>query len=100
MTMRMRYAMAALATASLWTLGCAAEARSPEPIPVDRVQCARCGMLVSSEAGGGEILSPSAETRFYDDIGCLAADWSAHRAGARAFIVLDGGRWTEAESAS
>jgi hypothetical protein len=57
-------------------------------------------MLISSEAGAGEILSPSDDTRFYDDIGCLAADWDAYRAGARAFVRLSGGRWEDARTAS
>ena len=86
--------------ASFGMAGCAAEAPSPEPIPVDRVTCARCGMLISSEAGAGEILSASEGTRFYDDIGCLAADWQAHEGGARAFVRLAGRRWEDARTAS
>jgi nitrous oxide reductase accessory protein NosL len=86
--------------ASLPAIGCATEARSPEPVPIDRVECARCRMLISSESGSGEIVSPSEETRFYDDIGCLAADWPSHRKGARAFVRLGDGAWTEAQTAS
>ncbi|HJZ74315.1 MAG TPA: hypothetical protein VKE51_21405 [Vicinamibacterales bacterium] len=55
---------------------------------------------MSSDAGGGEILSSSEDTRFYDDVACLAADWPAHRAGARAFLRLPGGRWQDALAAS
>jgi len=86
--------------ASLWTIGCAAEARSPEPIPIDRVECSRCRMLISSDAGCGEILSAAADTRFYDDVGCLAADWTTHGAGARAFLRLPDGRWQDAQTAA
>ena len=32
-------------------------------------------MLISSERGTGEIVSPTDDTRFYDDVACLAADW-------------------------
>jgi hypothetical protein len=81
-------------------IGCAAQARSPEPVPVDRVECARCRMLISSDSGGGEIVSSSDETRFYDDIGCLAADWTAHHENARAYVRVGTGRWSEAQAAS
>jgi len=84
---------------SALTAGCTAQARSPEPVPVDRVECARCRMLISSDANGGQIVSSRDETRFYDDIGCLAADW-AHHADADAFVRVAGGRWSEARSAS
>jgi nitrous oxide reductase accessory protein NosL len=57
-------------------------------------------MLISNETGGGEIVSPSDETRFYDDIGCLAADWTSHREGARAFVRVSGGAWADALTAS
>ena len=98
--MTLRHAKAAIVMASsLWTIGCAAEARSPEPIPIDRVECARCRMLISSAAGSGEILSLD-DTRFYDDVGCLAADWAAHGSGARAFLRLPDGRWQDAQTAS
>jgi len=55
-------------------------------------------MLISSDAGGGEIVSPSDDVRFYDDIACLAADWTARQTGAHAFVRLPGGRWADAES--
>lgn len=77
-----------------------AQARTPEPVPLDRVECARCRMLISSDAGGGEIVSSSEETRFYDDLACLAADWASHRTGARAFVRVANGQWREAADAS
>lgn len=57
-------------------------------------------MLISSESGSGQILSSSEDTRFYDDIGCLAADWTAHRGDARAFVRTSGGGWADAQGAS
>lgn len=57
-------------------------------------------MLISSDTGGGEIVSSSEETKFYDDIGCLAADWRAHHDGDRAFVRIGGGHWSEAQAAS
>jgi hypothetical protein len=57
-------------------------------------------MLISTESGGGEIVSATEETRFYDDIGCLAADWVAHHGEARAFVRVAGGTWSDAQAAS
>ena len=57
-------------------------------------------MLISSESGGGEIVSATEDTRFYDDVGCLAADWAARHGEARAFVRIAGGTWTDAHAAS
>jgi hypothetical protein len=57
-------------------------------------------MLISTESGGGEIVSATEDTRFYDDVGCLAADWAAHHGEARAFVRVAGGRWSDAQAAS
>jgi copper chaperone NosL len=81
------------------TLSCRAQARSPEPVPVDHVECARCRMLISNAAGAAELLAAGEDTRFYDDIGCLAQDWGAHHRSAAAFVQLPGGGWGEARHA-
>jgi hypothetical protein len=57
-------------------------------------------MLISSDEGAGQIVSSDEETRFYDDIGCLAADWAAHRGSATAFVHLKDGGWSDAAIAS
>jgi nitrous oxide reductase accessory protein NosL len=57
-------------------------------------------MLISTERGAGEIVSATEDTRFYDDIGCLRADWAAHRGEARAFVRIAGGTWRDAQEAS
>ena len=57
-------------------------------------------MLISTESGGGEIVSAMEDTRFYDDIACLAADWAAHHGEARAFVRIAGGTWSDAQAAS
>jgi nitrous oxide reductase accessory protein NosL len=88
----------ALTLLSASIAGCTAQARSPEEVPVDRVECARCRMLISSEAGGGQIVSTVDDTRFYDDLACLAADWSAHAGEATAFVRVGPG-WREAAQA-
>ena len=92
--------MAATIAVLLSTISCAAQARSPEPVPLDRVECSRCRMLISTEQGGGQIVSADAETRFYDDVACLAADWSTHRDHATAYVRLGSGAWSEAKDAS
>lgn len=56
-------------------------------------------MLISTEAGSGEILSASDETRFYDDIGCMAADWVSQQNGAVAWVQLSSGGWKDAQTA-
>jgi hypothetical protein len=79
------------------TIGCASRSLTAQPLPVDRVECARCRMLISNDRTGGQIVSASEDVRFYDDIGCLAADWRTHHEGARAFVRIDG-EWVEADS--
>jgi nitrous oxide reductase accessory protein NosL len=85
--------------ASSTIAGCTLQARSPEPVPIDRVECARCRMLISTDTGTAEIVSPGEETRFYDDVGCLAAEWPARAGRGRAFVRVASGRWIEAGSA-
>ena len=98
--MKARSLAIALTLASLSAIACATRSLSPEALPLDRVECARCRMLISTETGGGEIVSATEDTRFYDDIGCLAADWAAHHGEARAFVRIEGGRWSDAQAAS
>jgi hypothetical protein len=56
-------------------------------------------MLISTDRGGGEIVSATEDTRFYDDVGCLAADWEAHHGAARAYVRVAGG-WRDVETTS
>jgi len=91
---------AIVALAAVVLSGCGARGNGPEPLPIDRVDCARCGMLISSEANAAEAVIPEEDTRFYDDIGCMAGDPSAGRAGAERFVRLaDGVGWAPAEAA-
>ena len=57
-------------------------------------------MLISTESGGGEIVSATEDTRFYDDVACLAADWETHHRDTRAFVRIAGGEWSDAKAAS
>jgi hypothetical protein len=56
-------------------------------------------MLISADSGSGEIVSATEETRFYDDIGCLAADWAAHHDDARAYARV-AGMWRDVRTTS
>jgi hypothetical protein len=56
-------------------------------------------MIVSTDVGAGEIVAARADTRFYDDVGCLVADWKANATDAMPFVRLAGGGWTDARSA-
>jgi len=56
-------------------------------------------MLISSEPGTGEIVSATDDTRFYDDVACLAADWAQHGSGSSAFVRLATGAWSNAHTA-
>ena len=97
--MTTRCTVLVLAMATLATIACTAQARSPESVPIDRVECARCRMLISSERGTGELVSVIDDTRFYDDVACLAADWAQHGSGSSAFVRLATGAWSNAHTA-
>jgi hypothetical protein len=56
-------------------------------------------MLISTETGTAQIVSADADTRFYDDVGCLAADWAGHGSGDRAFVRVASGDWIDAADA-
>jgi copper chaperone NosL len=88
----------AVALALFFAAGCANRPLEPEPVPVDQVTCARCGMLVSSERQSAQWVASGEETRFYDDIGCLAADGRARSGRNVRFVHADAG-WLPVERA-
>jgi nitrous oxide reductase accessory protein NosL len=92
--------MTLTAIAWLATAACVAQARSPEPIPLDRVQCAHCGMVISTEAGAAQIVTSGEDTRFYDDVGCLIAGGHAGQGTEGVFVRSADGVWTDARTAS
>ena len=67
---------------------------------MDRVNCARCGMVISSDANAGQLQIPDAATRFYDDIGCLAADAHMLPEGSVQYVRLDSGDWARVADVS
>ena len=94
---RARRAIALLATVAV--IGCARRV-APEPLPLDRYTCARCGMMISEIVDAAEYVSPKEETRFYDDLGCAEADAGSVPTGGRFFVRANGGAdWISAGDA-
>jgi hypothetical protein len=56
-------------------------------------------MLISTDRGAAQIVSAVEDTRFYDDVGCMAADWPAHATRARAFVRVENA-WVDAGTAA
>jgi len=64
-------------------------------VPIDRVNCTTCGMLISNVANAAEAYSPGEDERFFDDIGCLARDAASNHPGTNRFVWLaDGSGWS------
>lgn len=88
-----------VAMAAVLAVACGGRELTPEPLHVDRVHCATCGMLVSRERDAAQAVFSDADARFYDDIGCLARDRSLGES-ARLFVQADGGAgWRDVETA-
>lgn len=95
---RPRRFAAPLAAAAL--LAACARDIAPEPLPLDRYNCARCGMMISEIADAAQYVSPRDETRFYDDLGCAAEDAGRVPIRGKFFVRADGGtKWVAAEDA-
>lgn len=88
------------ASTAVWLLaGCGAAPPGPEPIPLDRVNCARCSMLISSDVHSAQSQAHGRSTRFFDDIGCLAADPDGSADDANRYVRLVSGAWALTEAA-
>jgi copper chaperone NosL len=73
---------------------------APQPIPVDKSSCARCGMLISSQRDAAEVVFDDQDPLFYDDIGCLASDKILSRSPFELWVRVDGGAaWKKAGEA-
>jgi hypothetical protein len=90
---------AILAAAALLLLTACSRAIAPEPLPLDRFTCARCGMMISEITDAAEYVSRGEETLFYDDLGCAASDAEHVRSGGTLFVRANAGtQWVEAGS--
>jgi hypothetical protein len=56
-------------------------------------------MLISSERHAAQVVSQSEETRFFDDLGCLATSGLRIAADAKAFVHAEDAGWIDAELA-
>ena len=85
---------------ALWLLAsCGGAAPGPEPVPLDHVNCARCTMLISTDTHSAQSHAYGRSTRFFDDVGCLAADPDASARAANRYVRLVSGVWATTESA-
>lgn len=56
-------------------------------------------MVISSETHAAQSQAHGRGTRFFDDIGCLAADPEANMADANRYVKLVSGAWATVDSA-
>ena len=97
--MKIRVVMAG-ASALLLQLGCGNSSLSPRPVPLDKVNCSACGMMVSEERFAAEIVLQNGDVRYYDDLGCLAADGGVPQGRRREYVRGDDGKaWIAADAA-
>lgn len=92
----------ALLAAGALALAISLAQRAPEgplDVPLDRVACARCGMLVSEASFAGQLHTRQGDVLFYDDPGCLLLDLEARgdAVAAHWFHDHDSARWLAAE---
>lgn len=88
-----------LATLLLLAAACQ-RALLPQPIPLDRVNCARCAMLVSDTASGAEVVFTDSDPLYYDDVGCLASAEIKTGEPFELWVEVDGGSsWKKAREA-
>jgi len=79
---------------------CAQDDLIPRTVPLDRANCAQCGMMVSDHVAAAQAVFAGDDPRFYDDIGCLVHDSSAWSKRVQPYVPADGGeRWLKAEKA-
>jgi hypothetical protein len=56
-------------------------------------------MLISSDANAAQSQAHGRATRFFDDVGCLAADADAQADGTSRYVRLDSGVWATTDAA-
>jgi copper chaperone NosL len=68
----------------------ACSAPGPAPLDTRSESCSWCRMAVSDPRFAAQLVAPSEEPRFFDDIGCLAGYLQSRRGlpkGARAYVA-------------
>jgi copper chaperone NosL len=88
---------------TLLLAACASGAPGPETLDTKSESCGWCRMAVSDARFAGQIVAPSEEPRFFDDIGCLAhfvAGAKTRPAGTVAYVADHRTRtWVRADAA-
>jgi copper chaperone NosL len=80
----------ALVLAALLAAACASGPPAPAGLDTKNDTCAWCRMAVSEARFAAQLVAPSEEPRFFDDIGCLAQHLAAQKAlpaGAVAYVA-------------
>jgi copper chaperone NosL len=96
----MRVGAGSLAAAALLLLAACRGGLEPQAIPLDRVNCARCGMLVSDPTSAAEVVFTNSDALFYDDLGCLASARIVADHPFELWVRVDGGTaWKRASEA-
>ncbi len=91
-----------LLVAVLLAAACAGGPPEPAPLDTRNDACANCRMAVSDARFAAQIVAPGELPRFFDDIGCLAAQLRAGQlpAGAVAYVADHRTKaWTKADAA-
>jgi len=89
-------------TALLLALGVACQTASDQPSdPVwGKQACSSCAMLISDPHFAAQLVTPTGDHLYFDDVGCLASFLARQKVGAGQAWVRDaGGGWQEARRA-
>jgi copper chaperone NosL len=88
---------------ALLLAACASGPPAAATLDTKNESCAWCRMAISDARFAAQIVAPSEEPRFFDDVGCLAhfaADEKARRPGAVAYVADHRKRtWVRADAA-
>lgn len=81
--------------ATLTVAGCGGGTAGPPEIVVDRTSCDGCRMLVSDVRYAAAVQGPAAESRVFDDIGCLLEAVKSQSTAGLTFWFRDAsdGQW-------
>jgi copper chaperone NosL len=80
----------ALVLAALFATSCGSDGSGPAALDPENEACSWCRMAISDVRSAGQLVAPSEEPRFFDDIGCLGRYVAGSRTppkGAVAYVA-------------
>ncbi len=94
--------LTSVTAAALFTISCGAAVQGPPEVVLDRTACSHCGMLISDLTYAAGYQADGAESRAFDDIGCLIAAARKEGSTPRRFWFHDatGRGWIEGDAAT